>query len=157
MLHEDRCVVWGLSLVALTQALPRAGLLSHSLQQHTSPHHFHTPLHHSTVSFPLNFPLQYLLPQANFKGELPLARNLSSATGPTQDSDGAIFNMLITAGATTEGASKSQHPMLAICKNNLSRWVVRVVCCACVNKQTVRFQVLPVLPNPRILLNMMKI
>ncbi|KAG1663027.1 hypothetical protein FOA52_005718 [Chlamydomonas sp. UWO 241] len=61
------------------------------------------------------------------KGELPLARNLASVTAATYDSDAAIFDMLIGAGAESNPPSSDNHPLLAICKNSLSNFAERAV------------------------------
>ena len=54
--------------------------------------------------------------EGNTAGELPLARNLESVTALTSENDGNIFDMLVSGGATMEGASEAKHPLLAICK-----------------------------------------
>ncbi|KAG1655812.1 hypothetical protein FOA52_015848, partial [Chlamydomonas sp. UWO 241] len=61
------------------------------------------------------------------KGELPLARNLASVTAATYDSDAAIFDILIGAGAESNPPSSDNHPLLAICKNSLSNFAERAV------------------------------
>ena len=61
------------------------------------------------------------------QGELPLARNFASVTPATYDSDAAIFDMLMRAGAKAESESIDDHPLLAICKNGLSNFAQRGV------------------------------
>mmetsp|Transcript_10967 Transcript_10967/g.23667 ORF Transcript_10967/g.23667 Transcript_10967/m.23667 type:complete len:805 (+) Transcript_10967:102-2516(+) len=78
----------------------------------------------------------------NLQGETPLARNLASVTDATFEQDAAIFDALLAAGASTEppppppGAAADpnaakvaeyNHPLLAICKNNVSRFAQRAV------------------------------
>ncbi|KAG2496092.1 hypothetical protein HYH03_005695 [Edaphochlamys debaryana] len=63
----------------------------------------------------------------NVKGELPLARVLSCATAVTYDNDSSIFDQLVAAGADMDRAGPTQHPLLAICKNALSKFAEKAV------------------------------
>ncbi|GLC39823.1 hypothetical protein PLESTB_001385500 [Pleodorina starrii] len=65
--------------------------------------------------------------ERNAAGELPLARVLRCATSATYDNDSAIFDQLMAAGADMSAASETSHPLLALCKNNLSRFAEKVV------------------------------
>ncbi|KAG2495925.1 hypothetical protein HYH03_005857 [Edaphochlamys debaryana] len=65
--------------------------------------------------------------EANASGELPLARVLAAATAPTYDNDSAVFDMLIGAGADMAAAGETANPLLAICKNNLSKFAEMAV------------------------------
>ncbi|KXZ51793.1 hypothetical protein GPECTOR_11g236 [Gonium pectorale] len=65
--------------------------------------------------------------QANTEGDTPLSRCLAGATAATAAADGAIFRLLVEKGAKMESASETCHPLLAICKNPLSRFSEAVV------------------------------
>ncbi|GFR45476.1 hypothetical protein Agub_g6877 [Astrephomene gubernaculifera] len=65
--------------------------------------------------------------EANVRGELPLARVLSAATAATYENDATIFDALIGAGANMDAASETAHPLLAVCKNNLSKFAEKAV------------------------------
>ncbi|KAG2440992.1 hypothetical protein HXX76_003845 [Chlamydomonas incerta] len=65
--------------------------------------------------------------EGNVRGELPLARVLSAATAITYDNDSSVFDQLIAAGADMDSAGETSHPLLAICKNNLSTFAEKAV------------------------------
>ncbi|GLI60624.1 hypothetical protein VaNZ11_002787 [Volvox africanus] len=65
--------------------------------------------------------------ERNVEGELPLARVLRCATAATYDRDSEIFDKLMSAGSDMTAASETAHPLLALCKNNLSNFAEKVV------------------------------
>ncbi|GIL91090.1 hypothetical protein Vretimale_9511 [Volvox reticuliferus] len=65
--------------------------------------------------------------ERNVEGELPLARVLRCATAATYDKDSDIFDQLMAAGSDMAAASETAHPLLALCKNNLSNFTEKVV------------------------------
>ncbi|KAG2450455.1 hypothetical protein HYH02_004957 [Chlamydomonas schloesseri] len=65
--------------------------------------------------------------EGNARGELPLARVLSAATAVTYDQDSCVFDQLIAAGADMDSAGETAHPLLAICKNALSKFAEKAV------------------------------
>ncbi|GAX81811.1 hypothetical protein CEUSTIGMA_g9239.t1 [Chlamydomonas eustigma] len=65
--------------------------------------------------------------EPSHSGEVPLSRCFACITEETYDRDAAIFDMLMGAGSAIDVKSQDDHPLLAICKNDLSNFAQRAV------------------------------